>query len=127
MPWDPDYWHGRWLPYDYAVPRDWQGKPVRLVAEGGTERGPWRAFSEPLKDSGKAPTGDAIGILSLTVLHFFAIMVCPAALAALAILRGVRDVVHAGVIALAGTALPGYCSFWLTFLSPRLGHYLPSW
>jgi hypothetical protein len=50
-------------------------------------------------------------------------MLCTSALTAVAIVRGVRDVVHAGVIALAGMALPGYCCFWLTLLSSRLGHY----
>ena len=35
-----------------------------------------------------------------------------------------RQVVHAGVIALAGTALPGYFTFWVSFISPKWGHYL---
>jgi hypothetical protein len=121
VPWDPSLY--RWGSYDYLLPDDWRGKQVRLLAEE-TEKGPWRAFSEPLVGSGQVAMGDALGIISLTSLHFFAIMVCAAALTALAVLRGVRDVVHAGVIALGAMALPGYCSFWLTFLSPKLGHYL---
>ncbi len=122
VPWDGDLY--RWGSYDYRLPRDWQGKQVRLVAAETAEKGLWRAFSEPLVGSGKPPWGDAMAILSLTVLHFLAIMVCSLALTAVAILRGVRDVVHAGVIALAGTALPGYFSFWVGFMSPKVGHYL---
>jgi hypothetical protein len=122
VPWNPSLWI--WSVCDYRLPSDWQGKPVRLVVEDTKERGFWRAFSEPLTDSGKAPIGDAITLLSLTTLHFFAIVLCAAALTALAIWRGLRDVVNAGLIALAGTALPGYCCFWLTLLSPRLGHYV---
>jgi hypothetical protein len=113
-----------WTRYDYRVPRDWQGKLVRLVLEDTSARGLWKAFSEPLKSDGEPPMGDALTILSLTLLHFLAIMLCAATLTALAIQRGVRDVVNAGVIALAAMALPGYFSFWLTLLSPRLAHYV---
>jgi hypothetical protein len=67
--------------------------------------------------------GDAVAILSLTALHFLAMMLWVAVLTALAIWRGTRDVIHAGLIALAGMALPGYFCFWLTLLSPHLGRY----
>jgi len=121
-PWDPSLFH--WGSYDYELPSDWQGKPVRLVAADTGVKGMWRAFSEPLAGSGSAPMGDAARILARTSLHFFAIMVCALAFTAMAVQRGVRSLVHAGAIFLAGTAAPGYCIFWITLLSPTLARYL---
>ena len=119
FPWDT----GRWQAYDFSLPPAWRGEPVRLIADYARENDLFLAFSEPLKGIGKVPAGLALDILSRTCLHFFAIMLCALALAAVAILRGLRNVVYAGVIALAGTAVPGYCVFWLTLLSPVWGRY----
>jgi hypothetical protein len=109
----------RWRPYDFELPEDWVGKPVRLDRAAGT----WGAFSEPV-EGGKPVAGDALMIFYMTAMHFALIMVCAMALAAVAVLRGVRDTVHAGLIVLIGAALPGYLMFWLVFFSPRLGRYL---
>jgi len=110
----------RWFPYDFELPEGLVGKPVRLVLDGDANT--WRAFSEPLEGS-KPPPGDALKILSITALHFSLMMVCAMALVAFAVLRGVRDTVQAGVVALVGAALPGYVIFWFAFFSPRLGRY----
>jgi hypothetical protein len=122
MPWDQDM--RRWSRCDYALPADWQGTQVRLVAEGASPGGLWRAFSEPLEGSGKVPMGDAVNILALTGLHFFGFMVCALALTAVAVLRGVRDTIQAGLITLAGTAVPGYCIFWLSLLLPHFSRWV---
>jgi hypothetical protein len=121
VPWDQDL--HRWSRCDYALPPDWQGVQVRIVASERTSQGLWRAFSEPLQGSGTVPLGDALKILGLTVLHFIAIMAGALALASAAVLRGVRDTIQAGLIALAGTAVPGYCLFWFSLLAPRASRY----
>jgi hypothetical protein len=113
----------RWSRCDYTLPADWQGKEVRIVAEGAPPDGLWRAFSEPMKANGVAPIGDAIYLLALTVLHYAALMLCALAITVFAILRGVRDRIQAGLITLAATAVPGYFVFWLTLWTPHLNRF----
>ena len=120
VPWDEDLY--RWSRSDYFLPADWQGREVRLVAEGVPPAGLWRAFSEPLESDGRVSTGDASRILRLTFRYFCEMTGCALALTALAVLwGGVRNRVQAGMIALAGMAVPGYCVFWFTLAAPRAG------
>lgn len=113
----------RWVSFDYRLPADWQGKQVRLVAEGNAEQTPWRGFSEPISGSGQVHLGDAVSLLALTSLHFSAIMICALLPTVVAVWRGLRDTIQAGLITLAGAAAPGYCMFWLNLYSSRWGHY----
>ncbi len=121
MPEEP---HGRrWSLCNYELPPDWQGREVRLVVEEKHFQGLWRAFSEPLEGDGKVRLGDAWRLLRLTALHFFVLASCALAVTILAIWRGVRDKVYAGLITLAAMAFPGYCLFWLTLWNARVSHY----
>lgn len=116
VPMDEDLY--RWSRSEYLLPRDWQGQPVRLVAEGVPPKGLWRAFSEPITGESSASSGDALQILALTLRHFAELTGCAFALTALAIWCGVRDRLQVGLIMLAATAVPGYCVFWLTIAMP---------
>jgi len=120
VPWDEDLY--RWSRSDFVLPQDWQGKQVRLVAEGAPPRGLWRAFSEPVEADGVVKLGDAKRILYLTALHYAGLMLFALAATTLAVYCGVRDRIQAGLVILAATALPGYCIFWLTVLTPSLSH-----
>ncbi len=120
VPWDEDLY--RWSRSDFALPDDWQGKPVRLVAEGAPPRGLWRAFSEPVHADGVVKLGDAKRILYLTALHYAGLMMFALAVTAVGVYYGIRDRIDAGLITLAATALPGYCMFWLTLITPKLSH-----
>ena len=115
---------GRWSLCDFRLPADWQGKEVRIIAEGAPERGLWRAFSEPIAGDGAVANGDALHLLGLTALHYCAFMLCALAVTALAVWRaGVRDRIQAGLITLMATAIPGYLLFWLTLWSEHLSRY----
>ncbi len=113
-----------WLMYDFPLPRAWRGKPVRLIAEDhNTGPGGWLAFSEPLQ--GSAAIGgfnEALPLLLRTLSHFVLTMLPAFALCAVAIYRGVRDVVLAGLLTLAATGAFGYLAFWIWFVWPRAGH-----
>ena len=118
VPMDEDLY--RWSRSEFELPSDWQGKEVRLVAEGVPPKGLWRAFSEPLEGDTKDPQGDALQILGLTLRHFVQMLGCALAFAALAVVCGVRKRLHVGLVTLAATAVPGYCIFWLTIWKPSL-------
>ena len=64
---------------------------------------------------------EASNLVLRTVAHFILIILPALALSTLTIYKGVRDIVTAGLVALAGTAIPGYLVFWLWFLLPRVG------
>ncbi len=113
----------RWLFCEFALPAEWQGKQIRLVAEDARlSANWWIAFSEPLNRPPVPGWGEATQILLRTLEHFLLLMLPAAALCVLAVKKGLRDPVGAGAVALAATAVPGYLIFWLSLLTPRVAH-----
>jgi hypothetical protein len=113
----------RWLEYCFQLPKSWVGKPVRLVAsDGATGAGGWLGFSRPIPVAATWNFAEAANLLLRTTSHFVLLFVICFAACAYVVWRGVRDVAVIGLVALVGIAAPGYVTFWLWLLSPRIGH-----
>jgi hypothetical protein len=114
-----------WTKYVFAMPDDWRGAPVRLVAEDrATGWGGWLAFSEPIQSQAVVELPQTGILLWRTAWHFVLTMVSGFALCAFAAWKGVRDPVVLGGLGLVGIGLWGYLAFWGWFLSPHVGHRL---
>ena len=61
-------------------------------------------------------------LLLRTLLHFVLTLFPGVAIGAYALRKGLRDIILAGLLELAGIGLTGYLAFWLWFASPRVGH-----
>ena len=114
-----------WLLCDFAVPAAWRGQLVRLTAQDqSVSPGGWVAFSEPLAGTPPSAAREGGSLFARVVLHFLLTMVPALAICAFAISRGVRDLVDAGLVLLAGVAVPGYVVFWLVLGQRHLGYDL---
>lgn len=65
---------------------------------------------------------DAIELLARALLHFGLLAVVCVAAGAVAIRRGIRDVVVVGLVELTAIGAVGYLAFWVYFLTPKVGH-----
>src|SRR5579875_3232353 len=65
---------------------------------------------------------DAIELLARALLHFGLLAVVCVAAGAVAIRRGIREVVLVGLIELTAIGAVGYLAFWIYFVSPKAGH-----
>ncbi len=66
---------------------------------------------------------EAILLLLSTVTHFALILFPCFAVCAVAVRKGIRDIILLGLIALVTIAASGYLAFWFWFISPQLGGF----
>ncbi len=117
-----------WRKFDFSVPLSLVSKPIRLVAEDrSTAPGGWIAFSEPVAATPAWDLSDARVLLGKALLSDVITFLPCLAVCGFFILRGTRNVCFLGLVALSTTGAVGYFSFWIWFLSPRLGRRLSLW
>lgn len=116
--------HENWRLNEFSLPPSWLNSPVRLVAQD-EKNGPggWIALSEPVETK-DADFEISIRLLLSTVVHFILLVLPGFAACAWAVYRGIRSVITAGVVLLAGIGASGYLAFWFYFIHPRLGYIL---
>lgn len=117
-----------WRKFDFSVPLSLVGKPIRLVAEDrSTAPGGWIAFSEPVAAASAWDLSEARVLLGKALLSDIVTFLPCLAVCGFFILRGARNVCFLGLVVLSTTGAIGYFSFWVWFISPRLGRRLSVW
>ncbi len=107
-----------WRRYNFPLPRQWRGKPIRVLAEDDAARpGGWLGFAKAVPLSIGKQLSFAIGLLALT-LFLFAVSSLPAVAAGIfATSRGVTNLLDITALGLVTVGAVGYLAFWFYLYS----------
>ncbi len=116
-----------WQRYNFPLPRQWRGQPVRVLAEDEAARpGGWLGFAKAAPVRIGKQLSFAIALMALT-LFLFAMSSLPAVAAGIfAASRGVTNLLDITAVGLVTVGTAGYLAFWIYFFSRTAG-FLYSW
>jgi hypothetical protein len=112
-----------WQKYTFAVPSDWVGQPVRVLAvDESSGWGGWLGMASPVAAGPPVREGFVAARLAGSVLLFCILTLLPPAAVCILMLRfGVDDLVILTTIAVLTIGFLGVAAFWFYFLGKIAG------
>jgi len=111
-----------WQRYNFSLPQQWKGQPIRVLAEDEAARpAGWMAFAKAAPPSIGKQFSFAIGLLALTLLLFVVGSLPAVAAGIFAVSRGLTNLLDVTVIGLVTVGAAGYLAFWFYLFSVPAG------